>query len=77
MIKTELINNGHLIRTYSDSGMYLLQTDTGIVYGEAIDVYPTSHVYAETDPPAGENDSRTVENILKRLENVENTIAVS
>ena len=39
------------IRHYSDSGMMLLQTDTGNLYSDAIDVFPTEHLYEETDIP--------------------------
>ena len=51
MIKTELLKNGKLIRHYSDSGMKLLQVETGIIYDEAIDIVPCRYTYAETDKP--------------------------
>ena len=51
MIKTELLQEGTLIRHYSDSGMTLLQVETGIIYDEAIDVVPCQYTYEETDEP--------------------------
>ena len=39
----------NLYRTYSDEGYYILQTQTGIEYSEAIDVENAPYVYMETD----------------------------
>ena len=49
MIKTELLKDGTLIRHYSNSGMKLLQVETGIVYDEAIDIVPCQYTYEETN----------------------------
>lgn len=49
MIQTDFLNNGTLIRHYSDAGMKIMQVETGIIYGEAIDVVPCSYTYVETD----------------------------
>lgn len=49
MIKTEYLNEGTLIKQYSDSGFMLLQEDTGAKYAEAIDIVPCPHTYVETD----------------------------
>lgn len=38
----------NLYRTYSDEGYYILQTQTGIEYSEAIDVAPVRYTYIET-----------------------------
>ena len=51
MIKTELLKDGALIRHYSDSGMKLLQVETGVVYDEAIDIVPCQYTYEETNTP--------------------------
>ena len=51
MILTEYLNEGTLIRHYSDSNLMLLQNETGIVYPEAIDVVPCRYTYTETDTP--------------------------
>ena len=49
MIQTESLKDGKLIRHYSDSGMKLLQVETGVVYDEAIDIVPCRYTYEETD----------------------------
>ena len=51
MIQTELLNDGKLIRHYSDENMMLLQVETGSLYGEAVDVVPCRFTYEETDIP--------------------------
>ena len=50
MIQTELLQDGALIRHYSDSGKALLQVETGIKYNDAIDVVPCPYTYEETEP---------------------------
>lgn len=44
------------IKHYSDAGMMIEQTDTGRLYVEAVDKYPTRHTYKETDEPIPEPD---------------------
>lgn len=39
----------NLYRTYSDSGLSLLQNETGAIYDEAIDVEGAPYTYTETD----------------------------
>lgn len=38
-----------MIRHYSDSGLVILQVETGIKYAEAIDGIPCPYTYIETD----------------------------
>lgn len=38
-----------LIRTYSDTGHMIKQTETGELYSEAVDTYPCRYNYEETD----------------------------
>ena len=38
-----------LFRTYSDEGRRIIQNETGIVYGEAIDVENAPYTYTESD----------------------------
>ena len=38
-----------LIKHYSDQGFVMRQIETGIEYGEAVDVYPCRYTYEETD----------------------------
>jgi hypothetical protein len=40
MILTELLNDGKLIRHYSDAGFMLLQNETGEKYPDPVDVVP-------------------------------------
>lgn len=39
----------NLYRTYSDAGYFILQNETGLKYGEAIDVEFKNYTYSETD----------------------------
>ena len=55
-----------LYRTYSDSGMKIMQDDTDYIYDEAVDVEDTSHTYTETDVPI--EDDLTAEEALAALE---------
>ena len=49
MIKTEFLNDGTLIKHFSDAGFMLLQVETGIKYADPIDVYPCRYTYEETN----------------------------
>ena len=49
MILTELLNDGTLIKHYSDEGYLLLQVETGAKYSDPIDIYPCPYTYIETD----------------------------
>lgn len=45
------INGTEFLHTYSDSGMMLMQVETGTMYSDAIDVIPCKYTYTETDTP--------------------------
>lgn len=49
MILQEFLNDGTLVRHYSDSGYMLLQNETGAKYADPIDVVPCAYTYTETD----------------------------
>jgi hypothetical protein len=49
MILTEYLNEGTLIRHYSDEGFLLLQNETGAKYSDPIDIVPCPYTYTETD----------------------------
>ena len=49
MIKTEYLNDGTLIKHYSDAGFMLLQVETGINYADPVDMVPCGYTYEETD----------------------------
>lgn len=72
MIRTEYLNNGTLIRHYSDLGVMLLQNETGAKYSDPVDVVPCRFTYTETDEPVeAENPENATEedyqNELRRL----------
>lgn len=53
-----------LYKTYSDSGYYILQNETGHKYAEAIDVEFKNYTYSETDeliPIESQEDSNTID----------------
>lgn len=49
MIQTEYLNDGTLIKHYSDKGVMLLQVETGAKYADPIDVVPCRYTYEETE----------------------------
>ena len=49
MIQVEYLNDGTLIRHYSDAGYMLLQIETGTKYSDPIDAVPCIYTYEETD----------------------------
>ena len=49
MIQIEYLNDGTLIKHFSDAGMMLLQNETGEMYSDPIDVVPCMYTYTETD----------------------------
>lgn len=49
MIITEYLNDGTLIKHYSDKGFLLLQSETDAKYAEPIDTVPCQYTYIETD----------------------------
>ena len=49
MIQTEFLNDGTLVRHYSDAGFMLLQNETGAKYSDPIDIVPCPFTYSETD----------------------------
>ena len=53
MIQVEYLKNGELVRHYSDTGMMILQVETGLEYEEAVDVVPCRYTYKETSTPIG------------------------
>ena len=61
MIVEEFLNDGTLVKHYSDSGMLMLQVETGAKYGEAIDTVPCKYTYVETDEPSVPEESEELE----------------
>lgn len=72
MIQVEYLNDNTLIKHYSDSGMMLLQEETGMKYSEAVDVIPCRYTYIETDEPIdlGDDSEITEEEFFDMIEEV-------
>jgi hypothetical protein len=59
MILTEYLNNGTLIKHYSDNNVLLLQNETGAKYFEPIDIVPCPYTYIETDEVVEDEEKMT------------------
>ena len=71
MILTEYLNDGTLIKHYSDSGYMLLQVETGLKYSDPVDVVPCGYTYEETNELIeGEEEEITDEEFFDMLEEV-------
>ena len=56
MIIEEFLNDGKLVKHYSDKGVMLLQNETGVKYADPVDVVPCRYTYTETDEPVENPD---------------------
>lgn len=56
MICKEYLNDGKLVRHYSDKGFMLIQNETGNKYSDPIDVVPCRYTYTETLESADETE---------------------
>lgn len=72
MILTEYLNNGTLIRHYSDKGVLLLQVETGAKYSDPVDVVPCPYTYEETNELIDVDESEEIsdEEFVDMLEEV-------
>lgn len=71
MIQVEYLNDGTLVRHYSDEGYVLLQNETGEKYGEAVDCVPCRYTYTETNEKSEESgDQITGDEFLAMVEEV-------
>ena len=61
MIKTEFLNDGTLIKHYSDAGFMLLQVETGAKYSDPIDIFPCPYTYEETDDLIEKEEEEEIE----------------
>lgn len=69
MILTEYLNNGTLIKHYSDKGYLLLQNETGMKYFDPVDIVPCPYTYTETDE-LDDGQELTGEEFLRMVEEV-------
>lgn len=65
MIKTEFLNDGTLIKHYSDQGFMLRQIETGIMYADPIDLVPCVYTYEETDEKIESETEEPTEEIIE------------
>ena len=70
MIRIEYLNNGTLVKHYSDRGTLLLQNETGIKYAEPVDIVPCPYTYTETDEFVDGDEEITGEEFLNMVEEV-------
>lgn len=70
MIKTEYLNDGTLIKHYSDAGFLLLQNETGAKYSDPIDAVPCIYTYTETDELAKPDEEITGDEFLDMIREV-------
>lgn len=70
MIKTEYLNDGTLIKHYSDSGFMLLQVETGAKYSDPVDLVPCRYTYEETDELINGDEEITDDEFLDMIEEV-------
>ena len=64
MVVPEYLDDGNLVRRYSNEGYYIRQIETGEIYEDAVDVVPCRYTYEETDekiPVIVEPDASTEE----------------
>lgn len=70
MILTEYLNDGTLIKHYSDKGYMLLQNETGLKYADPVDVVPCRYTYTETEELAESDEQITGEEFLAMVNEV-------
>lgn len=51
MIVKELLLTENRIYQYSDANVKIRQIEAGVVYDNALDIYPCTYTYEETDIP--------------------------
>lgn len=70
MIQVEYLNDGTLIKHYSDAGYMLLQNETGEKYADPVDAVPCQYTYTETDELVDGGDEITDDEFMDMIEEV-------
>lgn len=70
MIQIEYLNDGTLIKHFSDAGVLLLQVETGVKYADPVDIVPCRYTYEETDELIEGEDEITDEEFINMIEGV-------
>ena len=68
MIQVEYLNDGTLVKHYSDKGVMLIQEETGIMYSDPVDVVPCVYTYTETDKPIEMDKLLETEELIEVVE---------
>lgn len=71
MIVTEYLNDGALVKHYSDAGMLMLQVETGFKYSEAVDLVPCKYTYVETEEPIETDEENKEEEAEEKFDKEE------
>lgn len=61
MILIEYLNDGTLVRHWSDRGVMLVQNETGAKYADPIDAVPCIYSYTETDELIESEENEIIE----------------
>lgn len=77
MILTEFLNDGTLIKHYSDAGFMLLQVETGEKYSDPVDVVPCRYTYEETDELIDAEESHDMSEIEEKAAAYDILVGVS
>jgi hypothetical protein len=70
MILTEYLNDGTLIKHYSDAGFMLLQVETGEKYSDPVDTIPCKYTYEETDELIEGDEEITNDELMDMIKEV-------
>lgn len=70
MIQSEYLNDGTLIKHWSDAGVMLLQVETGAMYSDPVDLVPCRYTYVETEELVDGDEEITDEEFVDMLEEV-------
>lgn len=70
MIQIEYLNDGTLVKHYSDAGFLLLQNETGAKYSDPVDVVPCPYTYTETDELVDGEEEISDEEFANMIEEV-------
>lgn len=56
MVKVEELQDGFVVRHYSDQGMMLRKVEDGTLWPDAVDLAPCAFTYEETDEPVPDEE---------------------
>ena len=74
MIQTEYLNDGTLVKHYSDAGFMLLQNETGVKYADPIDLVPCAYTYTETNELIETEDNKNINSDEATIEDYQDAL---